>query len=419
MSNRSLTTTRDSSSTRQPDAWERWLWIFHVIAYLALAGSVFIAATDSGPRPISLTSVLTLSAFLGLWYAGVMLSKYEFWALYLPYSLLYFAAGWGAWIWLANASPHFMMLAAMIYPATFIRLPMCWATGTAVTMTGVLVAAALISRGAAASASAIGLGIALLPAIGLAVFISSIISQSHERRELIRKLQATQDELARTERDKGALQERERLAREIHDTLAQGFTSIVMHLETAEQALPEETQKVERHIDQARNTARESLEEARRLVWALRPEALVRASLPDALARLVQEWSAETGIAATANITGTRSDLLPEIEVSLLRAAQEALANIRRHAQAASANLTLSYMGDVVVLDVQDNGRGFDVAALGARAPGFASDGFGLTAMRQRAEQLGGSVVVESDGDGTTVVVEIPVPATAEQIDAR
>jgi len=123
--------TRDSFSTRQPDAWGRWLWIFHVLAYLALAGSVLIAATHSEPRSISLTSVLVLSAFLGLWYVGVMLSKYEFWALYLPYSLLYFAAGWVAWIWLANSSQHFMMLDAMLCPATFIRLPMRWAAGTA------------------------------------------------------------------------------------------------------------------------------------------------------------------------------------------------------------------------------------------------------------------------------------------------
>jgi signal transduction histidine kinase len=218
-------------------------------------------------------------------------------------------------------------------------------------------------------------------------------------------------------RQAAVLEERQRLAREIHDTLAQGFTSIVMHLEAAEQSLPGEVATVQQHLDQARRTARESLGQARRLVWALRPERLERASLPEALARVIAQWEEESGIVADVTTTGTAFPLHPEVEVTLLRATQEALTNVRKHAQASQVTVTLSYMGDMVVLDVQDDGLGFDPMRIRTPPAAQATGGFGLTAMRERAEQLGGTLLVESGpGQGTTLVVEIPTPA-GEQMD--
>ncbi len=209
------------------------------------------------------------------------------------------------------------------------------------------------------------------------------------------------------------LEERQRLAREIHDTLAQGFTSIVMHLEAAEGALPGDLATVQRHLNQARDMARTSLEEARRLVWALRPKPLEQAPLPEALARVVERWSRESGIPADVTVTGTPAPLRPEAEVTLLRAAQEALTNVRKHARASRVTVTLSYMDDLVVLDVQDDGVGFDPAAeppASSEPPGGLGGGFGLRAMRERVTRLGGQLLIESaPGEGTTVVVEVPV----------
>jgi signal transduction histidine kinase len=244
--------------------------------------------------------------------------------------------------------------------------------------------------------------------IVLALFIDAIIRQSHERQQLIEELQAARQDLAAAERQAGVQEERQRLARDIHDTLAQGFISIVIHLEALEQALPTDSPVVQRHLDQARRTARESLAEARSLVWALRPELLDHSSLAEALPQLAARWSDETGVPAMAAVTGAPQPLAPQIEVTLLRAAQEALANIRKHARARQVALTLSYMGDSVVLDIQDDGVGF---ALGRLTPADQVDiGYGLVAMRERVEQMGGTLTLESaPGEGTTLAIELPV----------
>ena len=223
-------------------------------------------------------------------------------------------------------------------------------------------------------------------------------------------------------RQAAVLGERQRMAREIHDTLAQGFTSIVMHLEAAEQALsarqdpvrqdPGGQNPARQHIDQAKGMAREGLGQARKLVWALRPDILEGTTLSAALERAATQWKKDNDVAANVIATGMAYPLPPDTEVMLLRVMQEALRNVHKHAQAKQVTVTLSYMNDMVVLDVQDDGRGFDPQ--GAQALPAASDtgGFGLTAMRERVEQLGGTLFIESvPGEGTTVVVEIPAQA--------
>ena len=220
----------------------------------------------------------------------------------------------------------------------------------------------------------------------------------------------------RTSRKAGILGERQRLAREIHDTLAQGFTSIVMNLEAAEGALPEEVSeegRAKRHLDQARLTARESLTEARRLVWALRPESLDNASLSEALAQLAARWADSSGVEASTNVTGTPRPIPAEAEVTLVRVAQEALANVLKHAEASRAVVTLSYMNDLIALDVIDDGVGFDPEG---ERPDSPEGGFGLRAMRQRIGQLGGSLAIESaPGEGTTLVVELPLATLTQR----
>lgn len=233
-------------------------------------------------------------------------------------------------------------------------------------------------------------------AIGVTLKLMAI--QSEERAQL-------QASLAAAERKAGVLEERQRLAREIHDTLAQGFAGIVVHLETAEQLDPLRTSPAKPHLDLARSVARDNLEEARRMLQALRPEILEQRGLPEALDRVCDDWSRRTGVPADLEVTGNALPLHPDIELTLLRATQESLSNIAKHAGARSVTVTLSYMEDVIVLDVQDDGRGFAPAMAGGR-------GYGLTGMRERAAYLQGSFSVESTPDeGTTVSLSLPVIA--------
>ena len=222
-------------------------------------------------------------------------------------------------------------------------------------------------------------------------------------------------------REAGVHDERQRMAGEIHDVLAQGLTGIVTQLEAASAAPlpapgpPGGTGRLgewQRHVEAAKKLARESLAEARRSVQALRPQPLDSSALPEALGEVVSAWSALHGVQASLITTGAPRPLLPEIETTLLRTAQEALANVSRHAAAARVFLTLSYMEDVVTLDVRDDGAGFDPAL----PPKESS--YGLAAMRERVLRIAGTLSVESEpGAGTAVSACVPAlgPAPVSQ----
>jgi signal transduction histidine kinase len=223
-------------------------------------------------------------------------------------------------------------------------------------------------------------------------------------------------------REAGVFDERQRMAREIHDTLAQGLTGIITQLQAAEQAAHDPAEW-RRHLAAATRLARESVTEARRSVHELRPEPLETARLSEAISGVAERWSALHGIPVQVTTTGTVRLMPPEAEVALLRAAQEALANVAKHARAARVGVTLSYLEHDVALDVRDDGTGFDPSRLGGdgvtHAPsepaggGTATDGgFGLLAMRQRIEGLCGTLQVESElGGGTAVSACVPIPA--------
>lgn len=226
------------------------------------------------------------------------------------------------------------------------------------------------------------------------------------------------DEARRAGRTKGLLDERQRLAREIHDTLAQDFTGIITSLMAAQMTQTGAASYSDSmgFLEDAERMAREGLAEARRLVWALRPESLDRGSLSEALHRLARDWSAKSRVAVRADTTGTPRPLLPETEVALLRTAQEALSNTRKYAGASTVNITLSYMDDRVSLDVVDDGEGIDPVRLEEPALEHDAGGFGLVAMRQRIERLGGTLIVESaPGQGTAVAVELPISGDSRQ----
>jgi signal transduction histidine kinase len=243
--------------------------------------------------------------------------------------------------------------------------------------------------------------------------IAELAAANQRLEEIMAENTGLQAQLLTQAREAGAGDERQRMAREIHDTLAQGLTGIVTQLEAAQQTASDAER--ERRIDNAKRLARDSLAEARRSVQALRPQALEGSRLPEALAAEVTRWSATSGVTAEVEITGDARALHPEVEVTLLRVAQEALANVARHAGASRAGVTLSYMEDVVTLDVRDDGVGFTLPANGdqpaAGDPGHndAGGGFGLIAMRQRITRLAGQLEIESEpGAGTAVSASLP-----------
>jgi signal transduction histidine kinase len=271
------------------------------------------------------------------------------------------------------------------------------AVTTAVTITGFA-----LHQGSFAPAAAIGPVMGAAVAIGVVLGYQALSRESEHRRELIETLLATQAELANAERAAGAVVERDRLAREIHDTLAQGFSSILLLLGAAGRSLPGDPDQAARHLELARQCAQDNLNEARNLVRALAPPDLRNGSLSTALSRLCGRATAQSGLAAGFQISGTPVPLATALEVAMLRIAQSAVANAILHARASRVELTLSYMEDGVTLDVVDDGAGFDPAALVSSETG---SGFGLAAMRSRVAVLGGSVSVESEpGRGTAVV---------------
>ena len=398
-----------TNTERQADAWEKWEWLWKAIFYTAvlISAGLMLFYTDR-TAPVGLTLLIT--GVLLVWHWGGLRLAYKdnpFGEQRQLLRLVIIIGDIVLWFVLVNISAAFYFILFGLGGQIFRHLPIRYAVTAMIFLTVALIAAQFLDSGEDFSVSNPLIWIFLflgIVSIVIGVWFSAIIGQSIQRRELIEQLEAAQAELAAAERREGVLEERQRLAREIHDTLAQGFTSIVMHLEAAEQAMPEDTGTVQKHLNFARDAARDKLKEARRVVQDLRPDTLEKRSLPDAIERTARRWAEGSGIALNTTITGDPLPLHPDVEVTLLRATQEALHNIRKHAQAEAAQLTLSYMADIVVLDVHDDGVGI------AGAEAAAEDGgYGLQAMQERAEQLGGAVNVESEaGEGTTVVVSIP-----------
>jgi signal transduction histidine kinase len=238
------------------------------------------------------------------------------------------------------------------------------------------------------------------------------LAQANQRlEEMMAENTGLQAQLLTQAREAGAGDERQRMAREIHDTLTQGLMGIITQLEAAQQTAHDAER--ERRIGNAKRLARDSLAEARRSVQALRPQALENSRLPEALAGEVARWSVTSGVAGEVETTGAARALHPEVEVTLLRVAQEALANVAKHASASRAGVTLSYMEDVVSLDVRDDGVGFDPPggspSNGTAPDGHPAGGFGLISMRQRVSRLAGQLEIESEpGEGTAVSASLP-----------
>jgi signal transduction histidine kinase len=216
--------------------------------------------------------------------------------------------------------------------------------------------------------------------------------------QLLRMAEAAKTEAQQTT----LLEERNRMARELHDTLAQTFTGVIVQLEAAQEMIAPTTAPVQKHLAHAGLLARQGLQEARRSVWSLRPEALESNNLQTALLRLVQQMTEHTAIATEVVVDGTPIALPEEIESHLLRIGQESLTNALKHTKAQHIQLLLQFTPTSIALRIMDDGQGFD--------PQQPRRGFGITCMQQRTQQIGGEFTLTSQiGQGTAIDVRIPV----------
>ncbi|GGV05225.1 two-component sensor histidine kinase [Streptomyces litmocidini] len=379
--------------------------------HLLLAGLLVLAAVRADT-----TAGAAMAAVMGgVYAAGSYLPSVRSSQRAATTWLAVLGASWLGLLWL---TPEALWLAFPLYFLQLHLLPTRWSL-PAVALTAGAAILSYVGHGAALNP-----GVFIGPLLGAAVAVATVLGyqalyrESERRRRLIEELIETRAELAAAERHAGTLAERERLAREIHDTLAQGLSSIQLLLRAAERVLPPDSPAAG-HIGRAREAAQDNLAEARRFVRALSPPDLEHGSLAAALERLcapgpvppgANPYGPEGGPRVRFSVSGTPVELPTPYEVALLRIAQSALANTVRHASASRAEITLSFMDASVTLDVVDDGRGFDPASVRPSSDG----GFGLPAMRSRAESLGGTFTVESaPGQGTAVAVSLPLPAGA------
>ncbi|MFD8947274.1 sensor histidine kinase [Streptomyces xanthophaeus] len=373
----------------------------HALLFGLLALAAGRAVTASAPRcegVVAVCAVLAAVYVIGVRTPAVHGSP--------RVGAVWLAALGAAWAGLLVLSPDGLWIAFPLYFLELHLLRLRWGVAAVAVTACAAIGGFLLHSGPPTPGAFLG------PLLGGAVAVATVLGyqalyrESERRRELIEELIATRAELAAAERGAGILAERERLAREIHDTLAQGLSSIQLLLRAAERTLPAGAPAAE-HIGRARQAAQDNLAEARRFVRALAPPDLEHGSLAAALERLC---TGVPGPRVRFSLSGTPRVLPTPYEVALLRIAQSALANVVRHARAGRAEITLTFMDSSVTLDVVDDGRGFDPSS----APS-GGGGFGLPAMRSRAETLGGLFTVESDpGQGTAVAVTLPLPADAD-----
>ncbi|MFG3421236.1 sensor histidine kinase [Micromonospora sp. NPDC049460] len=330
--------------------------------------------------------------------AGVLLAAYAINELGRRAPGARFAAVLVAFLALVLAAPSFALVAIPLFFVGLRQLPRRAVWPLVGLLTGAVVVAQI--RLADRLDPSLVLGPVGVAAITTVVFLE-LDRQNRARQRALDDLLAARDELDRSQREAGALAERARLSREIHDTLAQGLSSMNLLLQAADQEWDTGPAQARAHVRQAAATARENLAEARRFVRGLASPALDGATLTDALRRLCAATERDTGIPVRFAVVGTVAPLGVDDEVALLRVAQGALANVRQHARARRTAVTLTFGDQEVTLDVYDDGTGFDPAAV---------TGFGLTGIRERITQLGGTVAVESaPGEGTAIAVSLPL----------
>lgn len=305
--------------------------------------------------------------------------------------------------WLMWLSPSYLWIAFPLWLLAAAVLPLLAALLlTAVTLAVIITV--LTMNGGDTFGSVLGPMVGALIAVGMSRGVLKFEHEASEHRRLLDEVLRAQDETARLQREAGQLAERTRLAHDIHDTLAQGFSSIVLLARAAGRKTDGEAQDL---IAQIEATAADNLEESRRVVYALAPEEAGAGGLAGPLRRLTGEVAEAIGAEWQVTVDPELPRLATGTEVALLRAAQNALANVRQHSSATRVAVELARAAEAVHLDVVDDGVGFDPAAPVAKR---LDGGYGLRALRERLIELGGGLSIESEpGGGTAVSAWVPL----------
>lgn len=367
--------------------WNAAVWLCFGLAPVVIAGQ-----DDPGAMRYwspALAAVLALGYAVALRYPGARTAFLLVLVVGLAVSS-YLRSG-GASLFIVSI-PHFW-----VFGGTVRRTVVLSGTAALATVLG-----GVLRNGDPVTGNAVVTVLAYLASVVLGLAILRILERSEQRADrLAAELAAAQQRLAAASRREGATSERERLAREIHDTLAQGFASIVVLAEAARSGLAADPAASTRQLASIERTARENLAEARALVGS--PSVSVAGSIRAVLQRTLARFAEDTGLTVEADLPDVDCD--QPTRVALLRCAQESLANVRKHASASTVSVVLSRHPYGLELEITDDGAGFDSTR--------PSSGFGLGGMRRRLEELGGDLTVTSSpGDGTRVLALLPTGVT-------
>ncbi|MFK0004001.1 sensor histidine kinase [Paenarthrobacter sp. NPDC090522] len=385
-----------------------------------------LAGAGAAPSAVALAAGLGLSGALALVYlAGTVLEKRHASGASLfdptPYARWWLATVMLLWLLLLLVSGDFAWVAFPLFFLQLHILPRRAALPAIVVSTALLVGA-LWFHGRGTPDGGLQLAMILGPLFGAGFAVvtgmayRALFQEAESQRLVADELRRTRAELARTQHEAGMVSERERLAREIHDTLAQGFSSIILMGRSAEKALADgQPETAQERLRTVQETASANLAEARSFVRGLRSPDLAQSGLVDTLSRLCAKTETEaaargTDLRCRFELVGSPVELPGSYQTTLLRAAQASLANVWAHAHAHAAVVTLSFPGTEVTMDVFDDGVGFDSTTLAGTARGDGT-GVGLSGLRERLAALDGSMEIESaPGEGTVVAIRLPLP---------
>jgi signal transduction histidine kinase len=391
-----------TSAAELDEMWRRQqVWWHSLFAALLLLVGVLLVLDDPSGR---LTLDIALLAALGVDYA--VLGRRALAGCGQGWSWSYLVIAWLLVVALVGGpnGGYAWVLSFGLFPHTWAMLRNRSALAMTIIAVGAITVVELAQSDSGESTTGvlIGAGISLALASLLGVFIDRITSEASSRAQVIDELRRTRADLAAAERAGGVYAERERISREIHDTLAQGFTSVLALARATSSALDrDDIGAVRSRLKLIEETATDNLSEARLIVAELSPGHLRSRTLPEALERLVEAVARETGLAGTFEVEGTPEVLGTNVDVVLLRTAQEALSNVRRHADAGSYAVRLAFGERSTVLTVSDDGCGF---ASEGRATGYGLDGAAARAAAVDAH----FEVVSAPGEGTAVRIEVP-----------
>lgn len=344
-----------------------------------------------------------------------------------PYGVLWLGIVTALWAILLAGSPDFAWLAFPLFFLHLHLLPRRIALLTIALMTAAVIAAQWAASGMPVPHLAVVLG----PLFGAAFSVVAglaylaLYREAENQRRAADELRRTRAELAASQHEAGVLAERERLAREIHDTLAQGFSSIVLMARAAETSLAAgDTATAAARFALVQQTASDNLAEARNFVRGLSSPQLQGTSLVESLRRLCESTESSAaargwGLRCRFEVDGDPVELTQPYRVTLLRAAQASLANVREHAKASNAVVTVAFLGSEVTMDIYDDGVGIGPVGVKDTYAREDGSGFGIPSLRERVTALNGTLELESaPGEGTVVAIRLPldnVPEREEQ----